>query len=452
MSRFVVLPLLLLLATTGISCGEEQSEPAPVPALAVALSSTPSPTPTPTPEPAATPRPTPEPTAAATPARFPDAQILETESSRLLRSTIVCDQRTGVPVTIYYVPQANVHAGYFDNPLYLNDDTFFFLSDADNGLNLYVHNPAADRKITDLAGKDVYAHTDSFGLTLTVAGGRLFFSHDSKVYEYTYPSTESRLVVDLGKSRKLWGPIKATRDGAYLSATVSQGDVTFIARIETLSGEVELLESPFLGNNKPIANHANINPTNKDLVMFAHEGHWVRDRIWMWDIASRGTEWEDNEAYQFHRQPAWTEWGHEYWSADGTKVYVVQYGSPDRGVTSGVNIFSTDGRVIEEIRIDAYDLSHASTSPDERYIVSDTYRPDENGIEWIVLYDMDGKQISRITPGYTSRHPAHPHPSWSPSGNKIMFTTRYEGNIAIGEVSLSDILSVLYFDHPSEEC
>ena len=155
----------------------------------------------------------------------------------------------------------------------------------------------------------------------------------------------------------------------------------------------------------------------------------------MWDISSRGTEW-----------------GHEYWSTDGAKVYVVQYGSPAHGVTSGVNIFDTDGRVIEEIRVDGYYLSHALTSPDEKYIVSDTYRPDENGIQWILLYDKGSKRISRLTPGYAGKHPGHSHPSWSPSGNRIMFNTRYNGNIAIGEVSLSDNLSVLYFDHASEKC
>ena len=228
-----------------------------------------------------------------------------------------------------------------------------------------------------------------------------------------------------------------TNDGKWISTTITKGDICYIARLNIDSKEIDYLESPFAGTKNATANHAYINPQNSDLIMFAHEGSWVMDRVWFWKLNNQR---DGGHAYNLFEQPEYTEMGHEVWSQDGTNVVIVQYGSPSRCISSGFNIINLEGEYVNQIKApDGFYFNHVAVSPDGKFIVSDTFRPDEDDKRWIVLYSVEEKSFTKLASYESDNHPAHSYPYFSKSGNKIMYNNLVDGRIELNEIDLRDI-------------
>ncbi len=232
---------------------------------------------------------------------------------------------------------------------------------------------------------------------------------------YSFETDEVIQVIDLPQEFRLWGPLHVTQDGTYLSLTGSIGAESSIIRVHRPTGTYDELISPFRGLEKLIANHGQIHPSRPDLLLFAHEGSWVRDRVWLWDLSA-------GRAKALSEQPEFVEWGHEIWSADGRQVWVVQYGSPQRGVPSGVISLTLEGRAELLLETTDYYFSHISRSSDGRYLALDTYRPDEEGRFFVFLYDLEASTLQKISEvRLAPSHPFHPHPLFAADNRYLGF-------------------------------
>lgn len=349
------------------------------------------------------------------------------------------DQETGIPVRSYYWPGAQAHAGYFNTPLYTSNGGFYFVSDSTDGANLYLYSAGQSTRVSSFKGKDIWLDANIFGLSPVESDGFLFYSDGAVIYRVAIGHAAPVVpVFSAGAGESIWAPLHVTRDGQFLSVTLtkaSEPGVNYICRIQTLDGARTCLRSPLIGTDKPYVDHAQIHPYNSNLIMFAHDDSWVRDRIWEWNIDS-------NLAQPRWLQPELTEVGHEFWDGrDEGLVYAVQYGQPAYSIPSGLIRLDAQGEATLIGSNTIYYLAHASMSPDRQYFAADTYRPDAQGRYWLVLYDLVRNEYTKITPVPSSQHPAHAHPSWSPSGDRIMFTALHEGVLSVKEVRLDDVLS-----------
>jgi hypothetical protein len=221
-----------------------------------------------------------------------------------------------------------------------------------------------------------------------------------------------------------------------MSSRVQDGDRSLVCRYEVASGLRTCLPSPFLGTDLPLADHVQIHPTRPDLLLFAHDGSWITDRLWTWQVGQPA-------AAQLYTQPALAEMGHELWCRDGTAVCIVQYGSPHHKITSALNVIGlSDGQMLEQHFVDDLYLSHISPDPSGRYWAVDTYREDADGRLWMGLMDLELGRLHLICPVGVGNQPAHPHPSWSPDGHRIYYNDLLpDGRIRIVTVERDDVIA-----------
>lgn len=116
----------------------------------------------------------------------------------VLKSEIVYDDTTKFPVRRYYFDDANIHGGYVNNSLYIDDDTFYFLSDCNGSANIYLleSKNEAIYQVTDTLNQDLYENVNSFGLTLCTANDSLFYSLENNIYRFNCKTKNSEKVID----------------------------------------------------------------------------------------------------------------------------------------------------------------------------------------------------------------------------------------------------------------
>lgn len=170
-------------------------------------------------------------------------------------------------------------------------------------------------------------------------------------------------------------------------------------------------------------NHCQINPANRDHVSYAHEFHNVNVdgslmKTRLWQVMADGTE--NRPVIRQERGEGHT---HEVFAPSGKSLYYVDFWA--RSVFA-VDFESGERRLVFEAP--DYLPNHITISPDERFIAADIWADwgeDEHGNRnsGILLVDTQtGEQrvLCRFPRG--RKHPAHPHPSFSPDGTNIAFT------------------------------
>jgi oligogalacturonide lyase len=175
-----------------------------------------------------------------------------------------------------------------------------------------------------------------------------------------------------------------------------------------------------IARQKRWISHTMVSPKNAGLVLYCHEGRWnhVEQRLWLVN--------EDGTANRPLRPEEITELriGHEYWFADGVRVgYQAQY--PDAGKLIGV-ADSRDGKYHEYPT--AFRDTHTQASHDGRWFVGDGSAKEP----FINLYELkdgklEGRHLFRHGGSFAQQY-WHPHPSFSPDGRFVLFTSNLAGN------------------------
>ena len=198
-----------------------------------------------------------------------------------------------------------------------------------------------------------------------------------------------------------------------------QETTSTIVRLDAQTGQAEEV----LWKEKFWINHVHVNPQNRDLILFCHEYSELPDRMWLLNVATRQCEpipsQGANEWYQ-----------HEFWSHDGQRI-CFHGGSlsdntqgfcgwcPPDGLGYIKAFHFTSGR--------AY--AHYNLHPDGQTMVTDgEARPGciskvhlrEGCQEFEILCRHDS-----YTFGDDQR--CHPHPSFTPDGYQVIFTSNRTG-------------------------
>ncbi|RKN80509.1 TolB family protein [Paenibacillus ginsengarvi] len=234
-------------------------------------------------------------------------------------------------------------------------------------------------------------------------------------------------------------PLSVNDTGSRLGVYWCTDDDNYtIGWIDTETGDIHRAAEPGFARPNHCANHTQVNPVYDNVLFFAHEGpaHVIRDRIWSVDT-------ETGHLLNMYAQQMMPDGllgeyvGHEIWSHDGEKLVFVKYPhSPLQ--PSGIYSVSRDGSSPALVCGD-YPYWHVSVSPDGRWAAADTM-PHQSKSR-IVLIDLHGgssRLLCEIRCG--DRHPAHPHPTFSPDGNQVTFSfVNDEGDLSVGSADISGL-------------
>jgi oligogalacturonide lyase len=198
-----------------------------------------------------------------------------------------------------------------------------------------------------------------------------------------------------------------------------QETTSTIMRVDAIRGQAEEV----LCKEKFWINHVHVNPQNPDLILFCHEYSESPDRMWLLNAA-------DGTCAPIPGQGADEWYQHEFWSVDGRRVCF--HGGSLRDSTQGFcGWCSSDGTNYTK----AYHFTsgrayaHYNLHPDGQTMVTDgEARP--GCISKVHL--IDGKQVFEVLCRHDSYtfgddQRCHPHPSFTPDGRQVIFTSNRTG-------------------------
>jgi oligogalacturonide lyase len=199
-----------------------------------------------------------------------------------------------------------------------------------------------------------------------------------------------------------------------------QETTSTITRVETETGQAEEV----LRKEKFWINHVHVHPQNRDLILFCHEYSKSPDRMWLLGIANQ-------KCAPIPGQNADEWYEHEFWSADGQRVCF--HGGLAHDNTQGFcGWCSADGvdytKAYHSTSGRAY--AHYNLHPDGKTMVTDgEARP--GCISKVHLQD-DRQEFEILCrhDSYTfgDDQRCHPHPSFTPDGTQVIFTSNRTGS------------------------
>ena len=199
-----------------------------------------------------------------------------------------------------------------------------------------------------------------------------------------------------------------------------QETTSTIMRVDAITGQAEEV----LCKEKFWINHVHVNPQDRDFILFCHEYSSLPDRMWLLNVSSGQCGPIPGQS-----RDEWYE--HEFWSNDGQRIYF-HGGSRSDNTQGFCGCCSVDGTKY----IKAYhstsgrSYAHYNLHPDGETMVTDgEARP--GCISKVHL--CDGKQVFEVLCRHDSYtfgddQRCHPHPSFTPDGRQVIFTSNRTGS------------------------
>lgn len=358
------------------------------------------------------------------------------------------DSATGVEVTRLTGWRANSNHLYFtQNSFYDQARRIVFESDRGNAVNLFSLDLASG-EIEQLTELPLQPYPLDYHLHEAYVDGRnarcLFFAGES-LYRLDIRTKECREIYRMpdGWSHHI---SSVTADGQYLLTSIYEDRELHLGGDRTLKAIFErhphsqVLQIP-VGGGKPhvvweeenFIAHVNASPVDADLFTFCHEGPWdlVDHRLWLGQI-STGT------VQKLHPCTEDEVIGHEYWYADGRFV--------------GYHGHRAGKRLLGRVSIDgATDIAYAFPfntghiySQNERLIVGDGDRDGRYLRFWRLL--DGGYEAPRALCQHNcsfKRQRAHVHPTMTPDGKAVLYTSDETGYEQLYLVRIPEDLTTL---------
>ncbi len=165
--------------------------------------------------------------------------------------------------------------------------------------------------------------------------------------------------------------------------------------------------------------HCQFCPLDSSLVLYAHEGKWETIQTRMWLVRTDGS---DN--HPVRKQIEGERVGHEFWANTSKTVYFTIY----RGEESEIRTINLETQ--QEELVIAIDNCHVSIDPADRFIVADNNR---GNADELFLIDLATKETRLLCyPRMSWKNGRfHPHPTFSPNSDRVIFTSDFEGTPAV---------------------
>lgn len=231
-----------------------------------------------------------------------------------------------------------------------------------------------------------------------------------------------------------------TNDGKYTLAYVYNDTLKAIYRTNLESGEILEVHSHREGK----ISHPLINPEDPDVITYVPGPDTQNDmtlpmeqraRTWKVDL-KEGTD------QQFLTMPYGFRATHESWSHDGERFFFFRKTRPGWSPAAVCSQDKSGNDFKVHYESDTIKLGHGIASPDGRWFVSDCQQPDENELVLVNLQTGEGEVLcfpnSSVDGGHSMR--AHVHPSFSPKGNYVCFTSDRSGVSQVFVVPVKDLI------------
>lgn len=234
-----------------------------------------------------------------------------------------------------------------------------------------------------------------------------------------------------------------TSDGRYTLVYVrgdrQDTDRTVIYRVDLHHGD---LEEVF---NKPACKitHPLLNPADPEVITYVPGPDTQNDMSLPMEKRARSWKIDLREGTdrQFLTAPYGYRATHESWSHDGERFFFFRKTRPG---WSPVAICSQDregGDLRVHYQSDSIKLGHGTVSRDGRWFISDSQEPEINAL---VLIDLEQSRAqvlcmpnSSVDGGHSAR--AHVHPSFSPAGAYVVFTSDRTGTSQVYVAPVGDL-------------
>jgi len=199
-----------------------------------------------------------------------------------------------------------------------------------------------------------------------------------------------------------------------------QETTSSILRVDVITGQAEEI----LRKEKFWINHVHVNPRDRDLILFCHEYSELPDRMWLLNVL-------DGTCAPIPGQGADEWYEHEFWSADGQRV-CFHGGSLHDHTLGFCGWCSADGtsytKAYHSTSGRAY--AHYNLHPDGQTMVTDG-ESQPGCISKVHL--VNGKQVFEMLCRHDSyavgdEQRCHPHPSFTPDGRQVIFTSNRTGS------------------------
>jgi hypothetical protein len=185
------------------------------------------------------------------------------------------------------------------------------------------------------------------------------------------------------------------------------------------------------------ANHAQLSPTDPDLLMFANDG---------WNDAATGEKHDYSKRIWLIRkggkaEPVFKEdtpmHGHEWWDPDGKTIWYINYGIG----TEKVDIRSRRRELVWPSNC----VSHSHSNAEGKYIVSDVSTHNINNECRVEFINLAGKKAIDIVSSIPTivelnRYHIHPHPQFCLKDKYICYTTTVLKRVSLALTPVSNIV------------
>jgi oligogalacturonide lyase len=159
-----------------------------------------------------------------------------------------------------------------------------------------------------------------------------------------------------------------------------------------------------------------------------------RARTWKIDLR-QGTD------RQFLTVPYGYRATHESWTRDGSRFFFFRKTRPGWAPVAICSIDKEGGDFRLHYESDTIKLGHGSTSRDGGWFISDCQEPGINELVLVNLQNGEGTVLcypnSTVDGGHDAH--AHVHPSFSPQGNFVVYTSDRSGTPQVYVVPIKDI-------------
>lgn len=329
---------------------------------------------------------------------------------------IFTDAQTGVTIFQMTDYPAIHHNLYFVNPSCTPDGkTVFFVSERSGAANLY-KSDIDSGEITQLTDRD---NLNAFSVTPAKDNRRVFFSAGSEVRALDIETFAEEVLANFPDGRV--GNCNLSGDGGMLVTTVRRGDEGCITAVHTDgSGSISVYAPP------RSVGHVQFYPADNNLILYSSD---ITQRMWLVQL-----DGSNDRPLYLHGPEQWIT--HESWLGMTDEVIFSHWPHALKGIRKD----SDTARVVGE-----FNAWHASSRIDGSLIVCDTVCPDiglqlinpQTGEHWALCYpesSSQGTQWSEVTPAMGTvtgetygPQWTHPHPSFSPDGSMVIYTSDKTG-------------------------
>jgi len=322
--------------------------------------------------------------------------------------------------------------------MYINSFTpdercLFYISDRTGTMQLYLLEieSGETRRLTD--GTSVQSHCANLH-----PNGRELFYRDGAVYRAVdIVSAEERVVLDTTRYEWLRKPgeqIMFSKSGLFFSLSFEYAEgKRAVARAACDGSGVEELY-----RYAESTQHVMFCPGDEELLTFSVWPDYQntrdlpdakRARTWLLDARTR-------RATPFVVVPPGFRATHEYWGPTGERIYFHKKSVPHWVPTWICSMDRRTGQVRHVFGSDSIKLGHSFVNSDETKIVSDSQEPGRN--ELLLIDTATGRAEVLCWPNSSiaSQH-SHVHPSFSPSGRYVLYTSDCSGKPQVYLVPLS---------------